>query len=89
VESVKVGFRERLLLPSDISQDIGEGGVKVVKGNQSGEYYFPKGYTPIGFASWRYLKPFTDKGLTVFKYDQSSNGWLLDPQNGTFLLSPV
>ena len=62
--------------------------IKVVKGNQSGDYSFPKGYTPIGFSSWRYLKPFTDKGLTVFKYDCATRGWILNPQNKAYFGEP-
>lgn len=62
--------------------------IKVLKGNQSGDYYFSKGYTPIGFASWRYFKPFTDEGLTILKYDYATEGWILNPQNKTYFAEP-
>lgn len=62
--------------------------LNVVKGNQLGEYLFPKGYTPIGFASWRDLKAFTDKGLTILKYDHSNRNWVLNPQNDIYFAEP-
>lgn len=62
--------------------------IKVVKGNQSGRYYFPQGITPIGFASWRDLKPFTEAGLTILKFDRSSRGWIPNPQSAEFFAEP-
>lgn len=62
--------------------------VGVIKGNQSGEYLFSSGYTPIGFASWRDFKPFTDQGLTILKYDQSDKGWILNPQSEDYFAEP-
>ena len=67
---------------------VGPENVGVVRGNQSGEYSFLSGYTPIGFASWRDFKSFTDQGLTILKYDQSSKSWTLNPQNETYFAQP-
>lgn len=73
---------------SDSRGELAMQGVKILKGNQSGDYSFPKGYTPIGFASWRYLKAFTDEGLTVLKYDENNRGWVLNPQNKSYFAEP-
>ncbi len=77
-----------LMISTDTKSKVNTQQSTVIKGNQSGEYFFAHGYTPIGFSSWRYLKPFTDKGLTILKYDQSSKEWILNPQNQNYFAEP-